>query len=427
MPALLKPLPTAVGALPNLTDILVRAGVESASRDYHELFADGDRMARMEDGSLLVFRNDDLRRLGACEAVIGLPRDINIDMLFRSQLPADVTNEELGEVRRFFINVITNLEIPTHDAVKPAFAKAVSPKALREFVPVMDRLARARAAELVGVGTFDLLNDYYAPLGVAFWVEVLGMTEEEQARLVASLPAVGLAVSASIRSREELAFSNAGLADYFSIVIGAMKRVRGTGRCVFVDTMMDRLDMVESSDSLPESLDSCIAASMSDGFHTMAMGSNNVAAALFSRPEDHNRVIADPSLVRAAVSEGLRIHAPLSLFYRYVAQDFEHDGLCLKKGQVLSMLWGAGNLDPAVHNRPGDYDLSRAAAALTTFGTGSQLCPGRDLVGMKAATVLKVLTGPDFQLKLEGDVAWTTTPPINTVNIAVTTPVSLRG
>ena len=46
---------------------------------------------------------------------------------------------------------------------------------------------------------------------------------------------------------------------------------------------------------------------------------------------------------------------------------------------------------------------------------------------MMAATVLKVLTGPDFQLKLEGDVIWTTTPPINTVNIAVTTPVSLRG
>lgn len=45
---------------------------------------------------------------------------------------------------------------------------------------------------------------------------------------------------------------------------------------------------------------------------------------------------------------------------------------------------------------------------------------------MMAATVLKVLTGTDFQLTLEGEITWTTTPPINTVNIAVTTPVSLR-
>ena len=257
--------------------------------------------------------------------------------------------------------------------------------------------------------------------------EVLGFSEDEREGIAAALEGVGMAVAAMISSRDELAASNAGLAIYFEILSTAIKRARAVGGCPFVDTMVDRFEALSDvPDAMPESLETCVAASMSDGFHTMAMGATNVMAALLSRPAAYAQVRSNTGLVSSVVSEGLRLHAPLSMFYRHVSEDMEYDGLMLPRGQVLSVLWGAGNTDPAVYPDPGHYDLTRPRRPSTTFGTGEQLCPGRDLVAAMATAVVKALSAADVSVELLAPVTWTETPPINTVNIATGTPVCLR-
>ena len=93
---------------------------------------------------------------------------------------------------------------------------------------------------------------------------------------------------------------------------------------------------------------------------------------------------------------------------------------------MLAMLWGAGNYDPAIHQSPERYDIHRVVKPLLTFGTGTQLCPGRNLVSMMSATVLKVLTSPNVGIELAGDLEWVDAGILPALNTTSSAPALVR-
>jgi cytochrome P450 len=137
-----------------------------------------------------------------------------------------------------------------------------------------------------------------------------------------------------------------------------------------------------------------------DGFHTMAVGLANVSYALLANRAAHDRVRADPSLVTAAFYEGVRLETAATFTQRYALDDLVHHDVAIPQGTPITMLWYAGNRDPAAFEQPDSYDIGRSIGGGTTFGGGIHLCPGRSITKLLAEIVLTALTHADVRVSL---------------------------
>ena len=75
-------LPAGIDDLPRLRDILARHHVERVSFGDGELLTPENRMARMDNGAVLVFRHEDLRKLAPDPRLINVPADVYVQMYF---------------------------------------------------------------------------------------------------------------------------------------------------------------------------------------------------------------------------------------------------------------------------------------------------------------------------------------------------------
>ena len=101
------------------------------------------------------------------------------------------------------------------------------------------------------------------------------------------------------------------------------------------------------------------------------------------------------------VDEALRYDPPLHMFTRYALEDVERAGVALRKGQVVGLLLGSANRDPARFPRPDVFDPGRAdAAAHVSFGAGIHFCVGAPLARLEMRIALGALFSrfPDLRL-----------------------------
>jgi cytochrome P450 len=88
------------------------------------------------------------------------------------------------------------------------------------------------------------------------------------------------------------------------------------------------------------------------------------------------------------------------MFERWVLEEFELHGAKIPKGAELGLLFGSGNHDPAVFDRPDSLDVGRERNPHLTFGAGIHFCLGAPLARLELATsfatVLRRLPGMEL-------------------------------
>lgn len=87
----------------------------------------------------------------------------------------------------------------------------------------------------------------------------------------------------------------------------------------------------------------------------------------------------DRSLIDLAVEEGLRWRATDPVFPRLCVEDTEVEGVLVPAGSRVHLCLGAANHDPAVFERPEEYDIFRKKEHQMGFGFGPHRCLGMDV------------------------------------------------
>ena len=113
---------------------------------------------------------------------------------------------------------------------------------------------------------------------------------------------------------------------------------------------------------------------------------------LLEYPDQKAELLADWSLVGGAAQEVLRFYCPVQMTKpRYIREDTELVGVSLRRGEMISAILAAANLDPAEFENPGHFDIRRQPNPHVAFGTGMHVCLGMKLANAEVETAFRCL------------------------------------
>ena len=141
------------------------------------------------------------------------------------------------------------------------------------------------------------------------------------------------------------------------------------------------------------------------GNETTRNGISGGIQLLIENPDVRQKLLDDPSLLKPAIEEMLRITTPIVSFSRTVTQDTELRGKQLTQGQRVLLCYPSANLDPDEFDDPLTFRIDRNPQHVA-FGIGSHFCLGANLARMEMRVALEqvLIRMKDMEYAAEGPV-----------------------
>ena len=313
------------------------------------------------------------------------------DRRFGRQILHVMTREELGwaetpEHLKPFYDVeqhsLLETEPPVHTRLRGLVNRAFLSRTVERLRPRIAQLAHNLIDGFAARRETDLLEHFATPIPIFIIAELLGVPTETGPQLLAwSHDMVAMYQARRDEDVERKAVTATIAFSQF------MRRHVQEKRAMPADDLLSHLIAAEAQGkSLSEDELITTAILLLNAGHeaTVHAIGNGVKALLEERR-------ADPALGEGHIEELLRFDAPLHLFTRYALEDVDYNGLHLRKGEMVGLLLGAANRDPARFAQPDVFDPSRSPNPHVSFGGGVHFCVGAPLARLELNVALPVL------------------------------------
>ncbi len=247
----------------------------------------------------------------------------------------------------------------TLDALRPRIAAAAD-----------DLLARAHAD-----GGFDAIGEFAAPLPLAVMGDWLGLPADVRALVGGWTHDVRFILEPGLMRGEDLTRVREVLDGFATVLADVIAERRARPGEDLISRLLaartgggDRLDDEEIAFV-------CVMCFVA-GVETTASLLGNTVLALLGHPDQDALLRRRPELAAAAVGETLRLDPPLQLTKRLATRDVEIGGERIGAGDEVLLCLGATGRDPAVFDRPDEFDLTRDTRDHLAFGHGMHGCLG---------------------------------------------------
>jgi cytochrome P450 len=130
----------------------------------------------------------------------------------------------------------------------------------------------------------------------------------------------------------------------------------------------------------------------------------NAVRMLAEDPELQQRLREKPQDLDVFVEEVLRLESPFRQMMRGVPHDTTLGGVDIASGSTVSLLFAAGNRDPAQFDHPDHIDLTRGSPKRhLAFGHGIHFCVGAALARIEARALLTAILEQTRDFSLDPD------------------------
>ncbi len=281
---------------------------------------------------------------------------------------------------------------PEHTRLRRLVAKAFTARSVGLLRDRIGEIVGRLLDDLEGRPEFDLMRDFSQRLSAAVIAEVLQVPESDAinwygwmwdlARFRGITRYFPLESSNDPDALEVAKKANEEAAAYMGHLIDTHRSLRDGG------IVSGLFDARENDDSLTEAeILYTLILLLGAGLHTTSGQLGNTLRLILSRPRVAAELRADLDLVPNAVEEALRFEGALQAEYRVARSDIEFAGFRLHAGDHLIVVNGAANHDPAVFERPNEFDIRRENARRhLTFGFGIHHCLGAELARTELVT-----------------------------------------
>jgi cytochrome P450 len=327
-----------------------------------------------------------------------LLRDRRLGRDFSRFLDAQIGH---GPLRALFDGMMLYADPPDHTRLRGLVARAFTSSVVASMQPtiqqIVDALLDARARD----GRIDVIEHLAYPLPVLVICQMLGIPTADRDWFQHWSRDLGAALDYVLTP--EVVARGDGAAQDSTIYLRALIRERRQARG---DDLLSKLIQAEDHGSRLTEMEIISTCMLLFGAgHETTMGLiGNAVLALLRHPDQLHALRTDPSLMTAAIDEFLRFDTPVQMTGRIARQDVTVGATTIPEGDVVVILLGAANRDPARFERPDDLDVRRSNSAPLSFGGGVHYCLGAPLARVEAQIALATLIRRCTDLRLESSV-----------------------
>nr|CAD6418544.1 cytochrome P450 [Rhizobium sp. Q54] len=319
------------------------------------------------------------------------------DRRFGRQILHIASREELGlpEPQPHLANFdlaerysLLEIEPPEHTRLRTLVNRAFVSRHIERLRPEIAQLAETLIDGFEKEGRTELLSSFADIIPVTMIARMIGIPDEMGPQLLKwSHDYVGMYMFKRTREDELAADRSAReFADYVKTLIAERRKAPQE------DLLSHMIHTEHKGQYLSdEELVSTTIVLLNAGHEaTVHQIGNSVRVILESGlpPADMFR---DETATERTVEETLRICAPVHIFQRWALEDVEVDGVSFTRGDKVSLILAAANLDPKKFSDPLVFRPDRQESANLSFGAGIHFCIGAPLARLELNTALPIL------------------------------------
>jgi cytochrome P450 len=334
---------------------------------------DNDPIHRMADGTLFLTRHRDLEaiykdttRFSSDKKIEFAPKYGTGSLLYQHHTTSLVFNDP-----------------PLHTRVRRLIAGALNPRAIAEMEPALVALVDRLLDDMAAKGRADLIADFAAAIPVEVIGNLLAIPHEDRGPLrgwsLAILGALEPVLSPEVQAAGERAVDE--FLAYLKQLVADRRRTPGDAE----QDVLTRLIQGEANGerlSEIELLQNCIFI-LNAGHETTSNLIGNGLELMLRYPDQRQRLIDDPALIKTAIEEFLRFESSNQLGNRRVVQDTMLDDVAIPEGTLITLCIGAANRDPAQFANPHTLDIGRTPNRHLAFASGPHACVGLNLARLE--------------------------------------------
>jgi cytochrome P450 len=288
---------------------------------------------------------------------------------------------------------------PEHTRLRRLVSRAFTPRALDGVRARIHEVADGLLCDLEGKAECDLIADYTSRIPIEVIAEMLGIPRAETRYLYALGGAVTKLAATTVASWRDFRDATTALREFDQYLGMHIERLRQDDAA---DSILS--GVIHDSDLSDVEIRMFAALLLGAGFVTTNHVFGKAVVALVRHRNQLVVLQEHPEGWPNAVEEILRYDTAIQLLARVPTETVDIEGHTIRAGQMVYLLVGGANRDPAVFDHPEVFDTTRAnAREHLSFGTGIHVCLGAALARMELHIGLQSLFERFPRLTLAGE------------------------
>ena len=290
---------------------------------------------------------------------------------------------------------------PNHTMLKGLAAKAFSPGAIEAARPSVAARVDELLDSFAGAGHIDVIADFAYPLPADAISAMVGVPRDDWKMLRGFVDGVILS-RGIVRTKAMMAEGDRSARQFMDYLRALVKERRARPEADLMSAML-------AAEERGRRLTDDEVVTMAEQLFTAGHGTTrnligSAVLALIRNPAEFARLRENPKLIESTIEEALRYDSPTQAPNPQVAtEDVEIGGRKISKGEVVTVLIGAANRDPAKFPDPDCFDIARADGEHLAFSHGIHFCLGASLARLQAQVAVGAIVRRMPRIRLATD------------------------
>ncbi|WP_328856650.1 cytochrome P450 [Williamsia herbipolensis] len=278
-------------------------------------------------------------------------------------------------------NTVLSSDDDTHSVRRRILMQSLVSRAIRPSLPILHDEAVATVERVLERDSFDGIADFASRLPLAAVADLVGVRVEPHQLLTWGAGTFDVLGPINRRALDALPTA---LGLFFYTVRLRRSQITPDG---WASTVLDAADRGEISKTVARNM---IIDFVAPSLDTTILATGQLLWSLGQNPQVFEQLKVEPDLIPTAVVEAVRLSSPIRGFTRRVAHDTDIDGVRMKAGDRVVLLYAAANMDERHFDEPETFSLHRRGSNLG-WGHGMHTCVGMQLSKLEMQTLLQVL------------------------------------
>lgn len=290
---------------------------------------------------------------------------------------------------------------PKHRTQRGVMSKAFTPGMVKKLEDKFREYAVNIVDAALAKGTFNFVTDIGHAMPMEALGDVLGVPNGDREKFFAWVDTFAAPFDTRITPSFEYVLQAIFDLLGYAVELGELKR-REPGEDVITQLVQAGADVISEDELmgnvalLASGAAESTRTALSHGMHELM---RNPAQMTWLRDHAHD-------IPNTAIQEIVRIATPFTHLVRTATADHELHGQHIKEGDVVLMLFAAGNFDERALDDPNAFDLAREKNPHVSFGRGPHQCLGKHVAGLEMKILLEELLQRTKDISPAGDISY---------------------